>query len=92
MNEVEFIKTLERMNRNHIPFSNQFQETLKHLESILRLEIIATNISLMVESPKPHYQGRLKELDATNSLSAIGIENPRISHTFQLIGIRTPYS
>lgn len=75
-NEIEFVKAVERLQRNYHPFDNKFAETLHQLEVIIKLQAILTNISLLVETANSKYRIHLEKLGAEAILSKLGISLP----------------
>lgn len=75
-NNIEFIKALERVNRNCVEYTAQFRNTMVELDTVIALERIATNVGLAVEAPEPRYVRQLEMLRARASLLESGIDLP----------------
>ena len=74
--DVEFIKIVERINRNYYPFTRQFEGTLENLNHIIKLQLVISNLSLLVETRGQTYARRLEKLNYRHVLKSAELTAP----------------
>ena len=74
--DVEFVKAVERLSKNHVPFGAAFKNTLQQLEELILLNLILVNLCLLVEKEDARYAEELQSLNAHRVLARNGISIP----------------
>jgi hypothetical protein len=80
--EVEFIKALEKLNHNHTPFGAEFNETLKQVETIVRLQLALKNLAFLADTEDAGYLEPFNKSEGRALLEQHGINLPENLRTF----------
>lgn len=74
--KVEFLKAVERLQRNYSPPGSAMSRTLADLERLIKLERLGVYLGLLDDSHLPECEEELSKMDPSGVLHDFGIDAP----------------